>query len=54
VPFKQVFFDIFTFWGSFSPQNPQYFNARREIPCKEKMSNNFRSVRVRTKLTINH
>jgi len=50
IPFKQVFFDISLSWVIF-PQNPQYFTVIREITRKEKMSNNFKPVRVRTKVT---
>jgi len=42
VPFKQVFFRYCHFPGVIFPKTHQYFTASMEIPCKEKMSNNFR------------
>ena len=53
VPFQQVYFDIFTFGGYF-PQNSKNFAASREIPCKEKMSNNFQTVQDRRNMSFKH
>ena len=53
VPSKQVFLDIFTFWGYF-PQNSQNFAANRETPAQTKNSNNSYAVEDRHKVSIEH
>ena len=51
---KQVFFEILTFWGSFSPENPTNLAGIREIPAKMKRLNNPQAVDDRQNMSMKY